>query len=36
MAQVSQQHVAPLSSGFVALTLLALFGIAILNHFADR
>jgi hypothetical protein len=35
MAQVSPQHVQPLTMGFVGLLLLAVFGIAALNKFAN-
>lgn len=36
MAQVSQQHVQPLTMGFVGLLVLALGGIALLNKAANR
>lgn len=36
MAQISTQHVAPLTSGFVGLLVLGLIGIGILNAAANR
>lgn len=36
MAQISPQHVQPLTMGFVALLVGSLFGIAILNHVANK
>lgn len=36
MAQVSSQHVQPLTMGFVALLVLAIGGLAVLNHAANR
>jgi hypothetical protein len=36
MAQVSSEHVGPLTVGWVTLLVISLFGIAALNHFADH
>jgi undecaprenyl pyrophosphate phosphatase UppP len=36
MAQVSQEHIQPLTVGFVTLLVVSLMGIAALNHFADH
>ncbi len=36
MAQISPQHVQPLTTGFVTLLVGALLGIAVLNHIANR
>jgi len=36
MAQVSPEHVTPLTQGFVILLIASLLGIAALNHFADH
>jgi|HubBroStandDraft_2_1064218.scaffolds.fasta_scaffold199757_2 hypothetical protein len=36
MAQVSPEHVQPLTTGFVVLLVASLLGIAALNHFADK
>lgn len=35
-AQISPQHVAPLTSGFVALLVLGVVGIGVLNKVANR
>lgn len=36
MAQISQEHVAPLTSGFVALLVLAVISFGVLNKLANR
>jgi hypothetical protein len=36
MAQISAQHVKPLTAGFVALLVLATIGIGVLNVAANR
>ena len=36
MAQVTQQHIPVLTSGFVGLLLFGILGIAVLNYVANR
>jgi hypothetical protein len=36
MANISAQHVKPVTSGFVGLLVLAALGIGVLNHFANK
>jgi len=36
MAQISPEHVQPLTIGWVTLLVASLLGIAALNHYADR
>lgn len=36
MAQVSNEHVGPLTIGWVALLVASLLAISALNHFADK
>jgi hypothetical protein len=36
MAQVEDEHITPLTIGWVVLLLASLGGIALLNHFADK
>jgi len=36
MAQISEQHIQPLTMGFVALLVLAIGGLAVLNKAANR
>jgi len=36
MAQVSPQHVQPLTMGFVGLLVFALLGLGVLNHVANK
>lgn len=36
MAQISPQHTAPLTSGFVALLVFGVIAIGVLNHIANK
>lgn len=36
MAQISEQHIQPLTMGFAGLLLLSILGLAVLNKAANR
>jgi hypothetical protein len=36
MAQISQEHVTPLTTGFVVLLVTSLGLLGLLNHYADK
>jgi hypothetical protein len=36
MAQISAEHVGPLSMGFVAVVVFAIVGMGIVNYLADK